>query len=94
MAEDVDKRFRAYQTASPLRNYVLEYVEPIAKMRTFEKLCHNVLKEIATDYQNEWFEMPLDIVKNTIEHLAKIHYNTLTPTYKSHTDNLRLQYNS
>lgn len=60
VTENLDKRLSTYQTASPFRDYVLEYSLHHPSYLIAEKKIKEVMKHFSSDIKNEWFKISKD----------------------------------
>lgn len=61
IAENIKARLSSYQTASPRRNYKVEYKIYHPNCRLAEKQVQESLKMFALKQRNEWFEVSLQV---------------------------------
>ncbi len=69
MAVDSKDRCNSYQTSSPFRDYKIEISVPVKDRRKAEIFAHKKAKKIARQSSGEWFNMPIEEVKNIIQDL-------------------------
>jgi len=69
MAVDAEDRCSAYQTSSPFRDYKIETSVTVKDRRKAEAEAHKKAKKIARQTMGEWFNMPIEEVKNIIKEL-------------------------
>ena len=69
MAVDAKDRCNSYQTSSPFRDYEVEISIPVKDRRKAESEAHKKAKKIARQTMGEWFNMPIEEVKNIIKEL-------------------------
>jgi len=67
VTSDIKSRLRTYQTASPLRNYKIEYYINHSDCYEAEKQISKKLRYFATEIKNEWFKCDLEIVKGRLD---------------------------
>ena len=78
VTNDIKARLRTYQTASPLRNYRIEYYVHHPDCYGAEKQISEKLKYFATEIKNEWFKCDLELVKGRVEESLEPEENVLT----------------
>lgn len=66
MAVDADDRCNGYQTSSPFRDYVLEYVMVTNNRRAAEAQAHTAAAKIAEEQRGEWFKLSVEEAKNIL----------------------------
>jgi predicted GIY-YIG superfamily endonuclease len=59
VTENLNKRLQQYQTASPYRDYVLEYSLYHPRYLDAEKKIKEVMKHFALEIRNEWFRIDI-----------------------------------
>ena len=64
--KDLNKRLSQYQTASPFRNYVIEYSVYHPNYIEAERKFKDNLKYFATRIKNEWYEMDKNMAKSIL----------------------------
>lgn len=67
VTENLNKRLQQYQTASPHRNYILEYSLHHPKYIEAEKKIKEVMKNFASEIKNEWFKVDLNFAKSRLD---------------------------
>ena len=67
MAVDAEDRLNSYQTASPMRDYVLAYSVYTEDRRKTEREAHKAAEAIA-ERNGEWFKMSIGQAKECIQH--------------------------
>lgn len=67
VTENLNKRLQQYQTASPHRDYVLEYSLHHPNYLIAEKRIKEVMQYFALDQKNEWFKVDLDMAKSRLD---------------------------
>ena len=65
--KDLNKRLQTYQTASPHRNYVLEYSLFHPKYLEAEKQIKDTMKPFASEIRNEWYRVDLHVAKSRLD---------------------------
>lgn len=60
VTENLNKRLQQYQTASPFRDYVIEYSLFHPQYLEAEKKIKEVMKHFASEIRNEWFKISTD----------------------------------
>jgi predicted GIY-YIG superfamily endonuclease len=60
-------RLQTYQTASPYRNYILEYSICHPAYLEAEKKIKDTLKPFAKDIKNEWYQVDLHMAKPRLD---------------------------
>lgn len=78
ITHDIKERLRTYQTASPLRNYKIEYYIHHPNCYRAEKQIAEKLKYFATEIKNEWYKCNLEIVKDRLDESLEPDENVLT----------------
>lgn len=77
--KDLTKRLQTYQTASPHRNYVLEYSLFHPEYLEAEKRIKDTMKYFAKRIRNEWYEVDLLVAKVRLdEQLEEYQQKSLT----------------
>ena len=74
MAVDASDRCSSYQTSSPFRDYMIEYIEYFDDRRKAEKTIHSKLRKNKIEHVNEWFKSDLNIIKNTIKNIKDVQH--------------------
>jgi hypothetical protein len=69
MAVDAKDRCNSYQTSSPFRDYEVEISIPVKDRRKAEAEAHKKAKKIARQTMGEWFNIPIEEVKNILKEL-------------------------
>ena len=79
VTKDLKNRLHTYQTASPHRNYKLEYSLYHPKYLEAEKRIKETMRYFAKNIKNEWYEVDLHIAKSRLdEQLEEYQRNNLT----------------
>jgi len=80
VTKDLKNRLHTYQTASPFRNYVLEYSLFHPEYLQAEKKIKETMKHFAKSIKNEWYEVDLHMAKSRLdEQLEEYQRKNLTP---------------
>lgn len=80
VTKDLKNRLHTYQTASPYRNYVLEYSLFHPEYLQAEKQIKETMKYFAKSIKNEWYEVELHMAKSRLdEQLEEYQRKNLTP---------------
>ena len=64
---DLKKRLQTYQTASPFRNYILEYSVFHPKYLVAEKELKEALYPFSKQIKNEWYEVDLSLMRPRLD---------------------------
>jgi len=67
VTNDIKSRLRTYQTASPLRNYKIEYYIEHPDCYEAEKRIKQTMKYFATEIKNEWYKVSREIAISRID---------------------------
>lgn len=67
ITENLDKRLQTYQTASPFRDYILEYFIHHPQYLVAEKRIKEMMSHFATEIKNEWFKIDLEMAKDRLD---------------------------
>lgn len=67
VTENLNKRLQQYQTASPHRDYILEYSLHHPRYLEAEKKIKEVMKHFASEIRNEWFKVDLSFAKSRLD---------------------------
>jgi predicted GIY-YIG superfamily endonuclease len=67
VTKDLKSRLQTYQTASPFRNYILEYSIHHPAYLHAEKRIKETLKPFAKSIKNEWYEVDLAMAKPRLD---------------------------
>lgn len=67
VTKDLKSRLQNYQTASPFRNYILEYSIYHPEYLVAEKKVKDTLKPFAKSIRNEWYEVDLVMAKHRLD---------------------------
>ena len=69
MAIDAEDRCNQYQTSSPFRDFNLIHSRFFKNRKEAEQEVHSKLKEVASEFNGEWFKLPCTKAKKIIEEL-------------------------
>lgn len=75
VTENLEKRLNQYQTASPFRNYKLEYSLHHPKYLEAEKRIKETIKPFAKSIRNEWFEISIPMAKSRLDEVLESYNN-------------------
>jgi predicted GIY-YIG superfamily endonuclease len=67
VTKDLKNRLHTYQTASPFRNYVVEYSLFHPEYLQAEKKIKETMKHFAKQTKNEWYEVDLHMAKSRLD---------------------------
>lgn len=67
ITDNLKKRYNSYMTASPHRDYVLEYSIFHPKYKEVEKVLKETFKPFAKDIKNEWYCVDKAIAKSRLD---------------------------
>jgi hypothetical protein len=67
VTENLNKRLSTYQTASPHRDYILEYSLHHPRYLEAEKKIKEVMKMFASETLNEWYKISLPMAKSRLD---------------------------
>lgn len=67
VTENLEKRLQQYQTASPHRDYILEYSLHHPKYLEAEKKIKEVMRHFAKQSHNEWYEVDFLMARSRLE---------------------------
>jgi predicted GIY-YIG superfamily endonuclease len=75
VTKDLKSRLQTYQTASPHRNYILEYSVFHPDYLIAEKKVKDMLQPFAKSIKNEWFEISLSMAKPRLDEVLDEYVN-------------------
>lgn len=79
VTKDLKNRLHTYQTASPFRNYVVEYSLFHPEYLQAEKKIKETMQYFAKQIKNEWYEVDLHMAKSRLdEQLEEYNRKVLT----------------
>lgn len=67
ITENLEKRLQQYQTASPFRDYVLEYSLYHPKYKIAEKRIKEAIKPFALEIKKEWYRISVDFAISRLQ---------------------------
>jgi len=70
MAIDADDRCNGYQTSSPFRDYVLEYMIVTKNRRKTEAEAHKAASKLSTSRNGEWFNLSVEEAKKVLDNCS------------------------
>ena len=71
---NIKNRLHTYQTGAPLRDYKVLYLIEHPKYKEAEKRVKNLMKPFAKQIKKEWFEVDIEMAKNSLDTLLTEYY--------------------